>query len=86
VKLLIMKYFSATCCYLSVRSRCVCYHVAYVCNKEGKSTRRCLALEEFQLCVSGIIDGHIGLLFILNSFTVIFMCRLWLSVSLQKIA
>lgn len=86
VKLLIMKFSSATCWYLSLRSRYVCYYVAYVCNKEGKSTRRCLALEKFQLCVSGIIEAHIGLLFILNLFTLISVCRLWLSVSPKKIA
>jgi len=86
VKLLIMKFSSATCWYLSVRSRYICYYVAYVCNKEGKFTSWCLALEKFQLCVSRIIEAHIGLLFILNSFTVIFMCRLWLSVSLKKTA
>jgi hypothetical protein len=39
VKLLMMKFSSATCYYLSLRSRYVCYYVAYMCNKEGKSTR-----------------------------------------------
>jgi hypothetical protein len=86
VKLLIVKFSSATCCYLSLRCSYVCCYVAYVCNKEGKSTRWCLALEEFQLCVSGIIEAHIGILFILNLFPVIFTCRLWLSVSLKKTA